>query len=139
MAQAELMVAPGTKLRRGEKDEPAPATPYAEVPLAAGATVGVERTAVPISRLLSTLVRACSRESEGAAEAARRLADGADAGPLGERAAAHVRARRHARAACETARAAAGLAPGALDGSLLADLDAADEKRNQLTPLPARR
>jgi hypothetical protein len=139
MAQAELIVAPGTKLRRADGDEPTPASPFTEVPLAAGATLDAERTAVPLARLLPQLVRACTHESEGAAEAARRLAEGADAGSLGERASAHVRARRRARAACETARAAAGLGPGALDGSLLAELAAADEKRNQLTPLPARR
>jgi hypothetical protein len=140
MAQAELLPAPAIQLRRG--DDVTPAKAFAEVQVAAGATLVAERAAVPIPRLLPQLVRACSQESEGALQAARRLSERGDAGAvgaLGELASAHVRARRRARAACETARAAAGLAPAALGGSLLAELTAADEKRNQLTPLPARR
>jgi len=64
---------------------------------------------------------------------------------LGQRAFAHVRARQRARAACEVARAAGALKPGALDGSLAAQLAAADEKWKgspeppSLTPLPTRR
>ncbi len=139
MASAELIAAPGVELRSENGGDAGPASPFAEVPLAAGATLVAERPAAPLARLVRELVGACTKESDGAREAARRLSDGPEAGPLGERASAHVRARRRARAACETARAAAGLGPGALDGSLAAELAAADEKRNQLTPLPARR
>src|SRR5262249_23506200 len=134
-----LVPAPGTQLRRGDAGQAEPTTPFADVPLAAGATLTLERPAAPLSSLLPQLVRACTKESESTKEAAKRLSEGADASQLGELAEAHVRARRRARAACETARAAAGLGTGALDGSLLAELAAADEKRNQLTPLPARR
>jgi hypothetical protein len=140
MAQAEFVAAPGTRVRRMNDDDPVPTTPFEEVLLAAGATLIAERSASAPGRVVPELVHACTKESAAAEEAARRLAaDAADAGELGERASAHVRARRRARAACEMARAAAGQTPGALDGSLVAELAAADEKRNRLTPLPARR
>jgi hypothetical protein len=58
---------------------------------------------------------------------------------LGDLAFAHVRARQHAHAACEAARAAGATALLLLDPRLRADLDAADENWKQLTPLPARR
>jgi hypothetical protein len=139
MAQADFLPAPAIQLRRAEGNDLVPAKAFADVQVAAGATLVAERASLPIPRLLPQLVRACSQESEGALGAARRLSEGGDAGQLGELASAHVRARRRARAACETARAAALLGPPALEGSLLAELTAADEKRNQLTPLPARR
>jgi hypothetical protein len=138
MARADLLPAPATQLLRADAGAES-TNPFVEVPIAAGATLTLERPAASLARLVPQLVRACAKESETAAEAARELAAGTDAGQLGMLAMAHVRAKRRARAACETARAAAGLIPGALDGSLSAELTAADEKRNQLTPLPARR
>ena len=107
----------------------------------AGVSLVAVRPPTPLVRLMPELVHACSRESDAAAGAAMRVADAApsDGGSLGERTSAHVRAKRRARAACESARAAALLGPSALEGSLLSELLAADEKRNRLTPLPARR
>ena len=106
--------------------------------MSAGAALVATRTPAPLARTVAQLVHACEAESAASGEALRGMSD-RDAGELGERASRHVHARRRARAACETARAAVNLAPGALDVSLGAQLDAADEKRNQLTPLPARR
>jgi hypothetical protein len=142
MARADF--APGPRIRIEREipgDEPALPGSFREVPLRAGASLVAERAAIPLRMFLVDLVGACTRESEAARVAAEILANG-DAGgvaELGEHAAAHVRARQRARLACETARAATGPGPGTLDDSLLAELRAADEKRNQLTPLPARR
>jgi hypothetical protein len=107
----------------------------------AGVSLVAVRPAAPLPRLVADLVHACTRETDAALAALRALSEASanGSGDLGERAAAHVRARKRARAACDTARAAAGLAPPVLEGALGAELRAADEKRNQLTPLPTRR
>ena len=134
--QADFLPAPGTHVEVGSQD--AHGKPLVEVPVRVGSSFVATRTAGPLPRFFSDLVRACEAESAATAEALRRLSE-ADAGELGERASRHVQARRRARAACETARAALYLGPGTVDASLAAQLDAADEKRNRLTPLPARR
>lgn len=55
------------------------------------------------------LMSRCQAAAEAAAETARKVGDKSSAEPLGERAQAHVRARRAARAACTIAAAATGL------------------------------
>jgi hypothetical protein len=134
--QAEFLPAPGTQIDDGAKGTRS--SPFEEVPLKAEAPLVATKSPGPMARFVAQLARACEVESVATADALQRVAD-ADAGELGERAARHVRARRRARAACESARAALYLGPGALDSSLGALLERADEKRNRLTPLPTRR
>jgi hypothetical protein len=141
IGQAEFVPAPGVRVERGAEDQQGPPSAFAGVPVKAGVSLVAVRPATPLVLLMPELVHACTRESDAAAGAETKVAGATpgDGGSLGERASAYVRAKRRARAACESARAAAALGPGALDGSLLSELRAADEKRNQLTPLPARR
>ena len=119
-----------------------------EIVVPSGSTFSVDRPPTPLPKLLRDLVGACRTEAEAAREAGVRVLEAGaatDPGQLGQRAFAHVRARQRARAACEVARAAGALKPGALDGSLAAQLAAADEKWKgspeppSLTPLPTRR
>lgn len=119
-----------------------------EVLIPGGGTFSADRAPTPLPKLLRDLVGACRTESEAAREAGVRVLESgpaSDPGQLGQRAFAHVRARQRARAACEVARAAGGLKPGALDSQMLAQLAAADEKWKSspappsLTPLPTRR
>jgi hypothetical protein len=119
-----------------------------EVVIPTGGPFSADRPTTPLPRLLRDLVGACRTEAEAAHEAGVRvLESGAagDPGQLGQRAFAHVRARQRARAACEVARAAGALKPGALDSPMRAQLAAADEKWKSspappsLTPLPTRR
>jgi hypothetical protein len=139
MAEAHFAPAPGTRIERGTPDGQAAPSPWFDRPLRAGTSFVAARAATPRGPLVADLVHACTREADACREAALSVSNTvADAAaPLGERAALHIRARQRARAACETAHAAAGLGPDSLE--LLAELRAADEKRNQLTPLPARR
>jgi hypothetical protein len=134
--QAAYLPAVDTRVDPGPRA--AQANLFADVPMKVGTPLVVMRPPGPIPRYVAELVRACELESTATANALERLSD-ADAGELGERASRHVQARRRARAACESARAALYLGPGTLDATLGARLDAADEKRNRLTPLPARR
>jgi hypothetical protein len=134
--QADFVPAPGTRVEEDAKE--LTASPFVELPVKIGAPLVAKRTPGPMRQFVARIVHACEAESAATADALARMSD-ADAGELGERASSHVRARRRARAACETARAAAYLGPTMLDGSLAAQLDAADERRNRLTPLPARR
>jgi hypothetical protein len=138
MARADFAPSPGTRVARGaDVEAPTPSSSFADLALRAGTSLVLERAAIPMHALLSDLVHTCTRASEESRTAAFGLANGDAGTALGERASEYVHARQRARLACETARAAAG--PDALDESLLAELRAADEKRNQLTPLPARR
>jgi hypothetical protein len=57
----------------------------------------------------TALMSACKLAAEAAEAAGRRVADGSASEPLGERAQAHVRARKAARASCSVASAATGL------------------------------
>jgi hypothetical protein len=119
------------------------------IPLLPGSTLAVRRREGPVSRWASGLVAACVRQAAAARQAAELVAAPRDAGRglLADLAFAHVKARQHARAACEMAWAAGGLAPG-LDAARRADLESADATWKgapapsgayQLTPLPARR
>jgi hypothetical protein len=137
IAAAEFLPAPGVRVRVGTPDAnaAAEATPWQPIAIPAGATLMAERRQVP--SFFAELVRACAKESDAVVTAAADLA--ARKTELGDLAAAHVRAKRHARTVCETAHAKAVSMTGALDGSLWTELLTADEKRNQLTPLPARR
>jgi hypothetical protein len=136
IAAAEFLPAPGVRVRVGAPDaNAADAAPWQSIAIPAGTTLLAERRQVPSS--FAELVRACAKESDVVVKAAADLA--ARKTDLGDLAAAHIRAQRHARTVCETAHAKAVSMTGALDGSLWTELLAADEKRNQLTPLPARR
>jgi hypothetical protein len=138
VSAATFVPAQGVRIEEG--DEHGPAAAWTEVPMKAGVALVAVRPPVPLPRLVADLVHACTREMDAAVAALRALSEASsNGGDLGERAAAHVRARKRARAACESARAAAGLEPSVLDGALGAELRTADEKRNQLTPLPTRR
>ncbi len=141
LARADFAPAPGVRIERGAPGDAAAPRPLVDMAIPAGVSLVSVRPPTPVRPLVADLVAGCARESASAEQALRALAspNPADGGDLGGRAAAHVSARRRARAACGIARAAAWLAPAGLDAGLLAELEAADEKRNQLTPLPARR
>ena len=100
-----------------------------------GADHVVAKGAASLSRgaasTVASLVSHCEGTAEAAASAAHKVLSGpdagADAGSLGDRAAAQVHARRAARAACASAGAALGqLKDQAEQTSLLARLDRAD-------------
>ena len=98
------------------------------IALSPGATFEASRPAGAVSRWVRDLVAACLRRAGAAREAAKFVASTRE-GPrtsIGDLAFAHVRARQHARAACESAWAAGTLAPGLLDAALRADLEGAD-------------
>jgi len=79
----------------------------------------------------AALVEDCEKQAqmaEGLANAVLHPTPGPDAGTLGERAAAHMRARRAARGACWCARAAAALAPDATRRALEKRLDRAEQQ-----------
>jgi hypothetical protein len=141
--KATFMAAKGVRLQ-GSPD----AGTLDEILIPGGGTFSADRPSTPLPKLLRDLVGACRTEAEAAREAGVRvLESGAsgDPGQLGQRAFDHVRTRQRARAACEVARAAGGLKPGALDSPMLAQLAGADEKWKSsptspsLTPLPTRR
>jgi len=141
--KANFMPAPGVRVA-GSAD----AGVLDELIIPPGSTFFVDRPTTPLPRLLRELVGACRTEAEAAREAAVRVLESgasSDPGQLGQRAFAHVRARQRARAACEVARAAGALKPGALDSQMLAQLAASDAKWKgtpappSLTPLPTRR
>ena len=95
--------------------------------LAAGVPFQASRPAVAVARWVRDLVRACVRQADVARKAAELVVSPKDAAraSLGDLAFAHVRARQNARAACEAAWTAGALAPGLLDATLRADLEAA--------------
>ena len=139
MAQASFAPAPGIRIERGIPDAGAALSPWVDLPLRAGTSFVAVRTPSARRPFVADLVHACTREADATREAALSLSNArADAaGDLGERSAGYVRASQRARVACETARTAAGRGPDNLE--LSAELLSADEKRNQLTPSPARR
>ena len=98
------------------------------IALGPGTTLEANRRGGAIATWVRDLVAACGREADAAREAARRVRsppEGARAS-LGDLAFAHVAARQRARAACETARAAAALGPGQLDAGVRAAIERAD-------------
>jgi len=139
MAQAHFAPAPGIRIERGIPDAGAPPSPWVDLPLRAGTSLVAVRAPSPRGPFVADLVHACTREANATREASLSLANAyADAAAdLGERSARYVRASQRARVACETARTAAGRGPDSLELSV--ELRSADEKRNQLTPSPARR
>ena len=103
----------GVEVRAGqvEIDSAAPAAPGAahvkglKSPLRAK-----DKLVVPLGKPdVALLMSRCQATAEAAAETARKVGDKSAAEPLGERAQAHVRARKAARAACTIAAAATGL------------------------------
>jgi hypothetical protein len=69
-----------------------------------------DKLVVPLGKPdVALLMSRCQATAEAAAETARKVGDKSAAEPLGERAQAHVRARKAARAACTIAAAATGL------------------------------
>lgn len=84
---------------------------------------GKERLRLPLGKPNpAALMAACKAAAEEAEASARRVGDRSAPEPLGERAQAHVRARRSARAACTIAAAATGLvADPAASAGLWAD------------------
>jgi hypothetical protein len=89
------------------------------------------------ARWTKELVSACARRSAAARQAGQRLAAPSNGvrAALAELAAAHVEARQLARAACESARAAGGLAPDLLTPALKTELERAETSWKSAPPV----
>jgi hypothetical protein len=96
--------------------------------LAPGVAFEATRPESVLSRWVRDLVAACVRQARAARDAGRLVASPPDGGGVArsDLAFAHVRARRQARAACESAWAGGALATGLLHDALRADLEGAD-------------
>lgn len=126
----------------GRRGRPAPAADGSSVaaiggnPAAAGDALALipgvafeaRRRETPVSRWSGDLVAACVRQAGVARDTAQSVTSPRDGGrgALGDLIFAHVRARQQARAACEVAWAAGGLATGLLDAARRADLESAE-------------
>ncbi|HKQ69956.1 MAG TPA: hypothetical protein VJT73_11485 [Polyangiaceae bacterium] len=108
-----------------------------EVFVLAGSKLVADRLPTPIPKLLADLVGMCATQAALAEDAGKKVASLArpDGGNFGDLAFAHVRARQRARAACEGARAALSLKPGALDSALVAQLGEAEETWKRPYPI----
>ena len=91
-----------------EVDAAAPVVPASKAPK--GVLHGNDKLIIPLGKPdVAALMTRCKEAAEAAESSARRVADRSLPEPLGERAKAHVRARKTARAACTIAAASTGL------------------------------
>ena len=107
----------------------------ASIQAASGTTLAGKAELLPKAKTTVTgtakpagAVEACERAAQTAEDKGRLVLGAGDAGPLGERAAAHVAARGEARRACTIAAAAAAGAEEPERGRLLGRVEAADRR-----------